>query len=438
MREEDARAIAGKVLARATAEHVTVRVEAEDYALTRFANNAITQNVARSNRTIRVDAAFGLQKGSAEVNAADDDSLAAVVERAEAIARLAPPDPEYMPPPAPPVPPAGFPPVEGFVERTAAATPEERAALAREAVVAAEGAGMTVAGIVSTAANARAIANNRGLFAYHRNTEAAFSATPERGGASGWVRRTHPDLGALGVAEAVGVAIEKAASAADPISWPPGRYTVILEPAAVTGLLGPMTWGGMSARETFEGRTFLAGKLGQRLVAERVHLASDPFHPLLFGQPWFADGLPARKVVWIEQGKFVNLFYDRFTAGKHGVAPTPFPGQLVLDCGGSGTVADLIAETEKGILVTHFWYIRFVDPMRMLLTGMTRDGLFAIEDGKVTRGLRNFRWNMSSVDMLANIRGATTPIAASDVESDPMLVPALKVADWDFTSETSF
>jgi predicted Zn-dependent protease len=199
-----------------------------------------------------------------------------------------------------------------------------------------------------------------------------------------------------------------------------------------------MTWGGMGAKETFEGRTFLAGKLGAKLVDERVSLASDPFHPELFGLPWFAEGLPARKVVWIDHGKFVNLYYDRYTAEKHGAEPTPFPSQLVLDCGGKETLADLIAGTEKGILVTHFWYIRFVDPMKMLLTGMTRDGLFAVEDGKITRGLKNFRWNMSTVDMLANIRGATAPVVASDVESDPMVVPALKVADWDFTSETSF
>lgn len=434
MTESEARQIVEKVLARATADHATVRLGEEREALSRFANNAITQNVSTVNRTISVDVAFGQKKGSASVNAADDASLAEVVARAESVARLAPEDPEYMPPPEP----ASFPAMsDRFVEPTAAATAEDRARLALLAIGPADRDGLTIAGIVSTRADASAIGNNRGLFGYQRSTRADFSATAEREGASGWVRRSHRDLGQLGVEEAARIAIDKAKRAASPAAWPAGRYTAILEPAAVTGLLGPITWGGMSAKETFEGRTFLSGKVGQKLVSERVTLATDPFEPRLYGSPWFGDGLPARKVTWIERGVFQNLFYDRYTAKKHGVEPTPWPGQLVLS-GGTDTLDQLIASTEKGILITHFWYIRFVDPMKMLLTGMTRDGIFSIEEGKVTGGLKNFRWNMSTVDMLANIQGMTAAAVAADVESAPMLVPALKVADWNFASETNF
>jgi predicted Zn-dependent protease len=166
-------------------------------------------------------------------------------------------------------------------------------------------------------------------------------------------------------------------------------------------------------------------------------LVSDPFHPLLNGRPWFGDGLPSRKVTWIDGGKFVNLNYDRFTAKKHGKEPTPEVSNLVMQ-GGEESLDRLIAGTERGILVTHFWYVRFVDPMTMLLTGMTRDGLFAIEDGKVKGGLKNFRWNMSTVDMLANIQGMTVAQPASDVETSLMILPSLKVSDWNFTSSTAF
>jgi predicted Zn-dependent protease len=245
------------------------------------------------------------------------------------------------------------------------------------------------------------------------------------------------DVSALGVEEAAATAVKKAKESAAPASWPPGKYTVILEPAAVAGLIGPMAWGGMGAKETHEGRTFLAGKLGQKLVSERVTLVSDPFHPQLNGRPWFGDGLRSRKVVWIDHGKFVNLSYDRFTAKKHGQEPTPDVTNLVME-GGADTLDGLIAGTERGILITHFWYIRFVDPMTMLLTGMTRDGLFAIENGKITGGLKNFRWNMSTVDMLANIQGMTASGPASDVETSLMILPALKVSDWNFTSSTTF
>jgi predicted Zn-dependent protease len=338
-----------------------------------------------------------------------------------------------MPPPDP----ATFAtPDRRYVEATAATTPEERARLALAAIRPGDQAGLTLAGMVATEANAAAIGNNRGLFAYHRATDAEFSVTADRDGASGWAQRTHADVTQLGVAEAARIAIDKAKQAQAPVAWPAGRYLTILEPAAVTGLLGPMGWA-MSAKDTFEGRTFLSGKIGKKLVSERVTLVTDPLEPRLFGWPWFADGLPARKVTWIERGAFVNLHYDRYTAKKHGVEPTPFPNHLVLS-GGNDTLDQLIASTEKGILITHFWYIRFVDPMKMLLTGMTRDGVFAIEEGKVTRGLKNFRWNMSTLDMLTNLEGMTAPAVAADVESTPMLVPALKVADWDFTSETSF
>jgi predicted Zn-dependent protease len=431
--DKSAQDLIARTLSKAKAEHVTVSVVEERSALTRFANNAITQNVSGVNLEVRIEAAFGQQKGVATVNAPDDAALGEAMARAEEIARLSPADPEYLPPPDP----AKFPDIPRLVPATADATPELRATEAQRAIAICKGKQLVGAGFVSTETTARAIGNNRGLFGYQAASQATFSLTAARGTASGWVRRVAGDVTALGVEAAAGIATEKALKSENPAGWPAGKYTVILEPAAVAGALGPLGWGGMSAKETDEGRTFLAGKVGKKLVSERVVLESDPFHPGLVGRPWFAGGLPNRKVTWIDGGAFVNLSYDRFTAKKHGVEPTPDPDFLVMR-GGTDTIDGLIASTERGILVTHFWYVRFVDPMTMLLTGMTRDGLFAIEDGKVTGGIKSFRWNMSTVDMLANVQGMTAAETTSDVEADPMVLPALKVADWNFTSPTTF
>jgi len=431
--DKAAQDLIARALAKAKAEHVTVIVAEERSALTRFANNAITQNVSSVNLDVRIEAAFGQKKGVATVNAPDDAALAEAVARAEEIAQLSPADPEYLPPPDP----AKFPDIPRLVPTTADATPELRATEAQRAIAVCKQQQLVGAGFVSTETTARAIGNNRGLFGYQPASQASFSLTAAKGTASGWVRRVAGDVNALGVEAAAKVAAQKAVTAENPASWPAGKYTVILEPAAVAGVLGPLGWGGMSAKDTDEGRTFLSGKIGKKMVSEKVVLESDPFHPGLVGRPWFAGGIPNRKVTWVDGGAFVNLSYDRFTAKKHGVEPTPDPDFLVMS-GGTETIDSLIAGTERGILVTHFWYVRFVDPMTMLLTGMTRDGLFAIENGKVTGGLKNFRWNMSTVDMLANVQGMTAAETTSDVEADPMVLPALKVADWNFSSPTTF
>jgi len=422
-----------RALSKAKAEHVSVSVLEERSALTRFANNAITQNVSTVNLEVRIEAAFGQQKGVATVNATDDAALGEALARAEEIAKLSPADPEYLPPPEP----ATFPDIPRLVPATVEASPELRAQEAQRAIAICKQKELVGAGFVATETLTRAIGNNRGLFGYQPASQATFSLTAAHGTDSGWVRRVAGEVSALGVAAATETATQKALKCVNPAGWPAGKYTVILEPAAVAGLLGPLGWGGMSAKETDEGRTFLAGKVGKKLVSERVVLESDPFHPGLVGRPWFAGGIPNRKITWIDGGAFVNLSYDRFTAKKHGVEPTPDPDYLVMR-GGTDTIDGLIAGTERGILVTHFWYVRFVDPMTMLLTGMTRDGLFAIEDGKVTGGIKNFRWNMSTVDMLANVQGMTAAETTSDVEADPMVLPALKVADWNFTSPTTF
>jgi len=431
--DKAAQDLISRALSKAKAEHVSIAVTEERSALTRFANNAITQNVSGVNLEVRIEAAFGQKKGVATVNATDDAALGEAMARAEEIAKLSPADPEYLPPPES----AKFPDIPRLVQATAEATPELRAQEAQRAIAVCKQKQLTGAGFVSTETMARAIGNNKSLFGYQAASQATFSLTAARGTDSGWVRRVAGDVTALGVEAAAGVAAAKALKCANPAGWPAGKYTVILEPAAVAGVLGPLGWGGMSAKETDEGRTFLAGKVGKKLVSERVVLESDPFHSGLAGRPWFAGGIPNRKVTWVDGGAFVNLSYDRFTAQKHGVQPTPDPDYLVMR-GGSDTIDNLIAGTERGILVTHFWYVRFVDPMTMLLTGMTRDGLFAIEDGKVTGGLKNFRWNMSTVDMLANIQGMTAAETTSDVEADPMVLPALKVADWNFSSPTTF
>ena len=433
--KDEAQALLKKVIALSKAETCEANLNGNTNGNIRTARNSVSTSGVQEDLQLVVQSSYGQRSGTTTINELDDASLEKAVRRSEELAKLAPENPEFMPP----LEPQQYLDAPGWVDATAKITPEFRAKGAADSINASKAKKLVAAGFLQDFAGFQAMLNSKGLFAYYPSTNVNFTVTvrSEDGTGSGYAAADANDVAEMDTAKTSGVAIDKALFSMGAKAIEPGKYTVILEPAAVAGLLGPLGWGGMSAKETDEGRTFLAGKVGKKLVSERVVLESDPFHPGLVGRPWFAGGIPNRKVTWIDGGAFVNLSYDRFTAKKHGVEPTPDPDYLVMR-GGTDTIDGLIAGTERGILVTHFWYVRFVDPMTMLLTGMTRDGLFAIEDGKVTGGIKNFRWNMSTVDMLANVQGMTAAETTSDVEADPMVLPALKVADWNFTSPTTF
>lgn len=436
---EQAQALTARILGFSTADEMRVNVNSGASANTRFAVNQISTAGDSTNVSVTVRAVFGKQAGSATTNRLDDDSLRAVVRRAEALARLAPEDPQMMPELGPQEYLAGG----GYANTTAELDPMGRARAVQSITEPAATAGLVSTGYLEANAGSSAVATSRGLFAWREQTAAVLTTTVRTpdGTGSGWAGSTHHDWTRIDPAALGATAIEKARRSANPVAIEPGRYTVVLEPTAVGNLVQLIT-GAASARSADEGRSFFSKpgggtKIGLKVVDDRVTLLSDPLDPDAYGATFGGDGLPSRKMTWIENGVVKNLSYDRYWAQQKGVEPSGFPGTLRM-MGGTTSVEEMIASTERGLLVTRFWYIRPVDPRTILYTGLTRDGTFLIENGKVTRAVKNLRWNESPIFMLNNLEALGAPVRVSASESggpgQAVVVPPLKVRDFTFTS----
>lgn len=428
MDEKEAREICEKAIAFSEAEHVQVNLYGTRNAATRYANNEITQNVAQSQMTLRVTCAYGNRVGRFSTNRLDTDSLREAVRRAEEMARVAEPDTEFLPPPEP----AAYRPIQAYADSTAHATPEDRARVVRQVIAEARSRGLKTAGSFATNSSAIAVANNKGLFGFHTATQASLICTMMAEDSSGWAEQTHEDMNTISPEAVAKRAADKAEAARHPQEVPPGDYTVVLEPAAVAELLAYMAWS-MDAKAADEGRSAFTGKEGTAIGNELVTLRSLPAHPECPAQPFFDDGMPAPDVVWIEKGVLKTLVYSRFWAQKQGKTFTGYPSNLILQ-GGSHSVDELIAQVEDGLLITRFWYIRFVDPMQLLLTGMTRDGVYRIRGGKVTHAVKNLRFNESPLVVLQNVR----LLGEMQRVGDGFLVPPVVVDDFTFSSTTTF
>ena len=436
----DCEAIAKKVLGFATADETRVSIQSGVSGNTRFAVNQVSTAGDTYDAVVAVRAAFGKRSASASTNKLDDASLRAVVQRAEALARLAPEDPEAMPE-------LGAQQYQGadtgWSEATATLDPSGRASAVKAVTEPSRGANLTSTGYLETQAGAVAIANNKGLFAYRRQTGSSMTTTVRTpdGTGSGWAGASHHDWTKIDAAALGARAIEKAKRSANPVAIEPGRYTVVLEPTAV-GNLVQLIAGSLAARNADEGRSFFSKpgggtKIGQKVVDERVTLLSDPYDVETPGSPFSGDGLPTRKNTWIENGVVKNLAYDRYWAQKQGVEPNAGGGGLRMS-GGDVSLEDMIASTQRGLLVTRLWYIRPVDPRTILYTGLTRDGTFLIENGKITRAVKNLRWNESPIFMLNNLEAMGRPVRVSASEDgspgQAVVVPPVKARDFNFTS----
>lgn len=440
MRREDAQAVIAKALALAKAEHCEVTLAGEKGASTRFSNNAITQNIAKTDAALTVLAAYGQKKGKAATNDFSEEGIASCVLRAEEIAKHSQPDTEYLPP----VPQPAYQDVRAHYPATEAATPEERAGAIREACDLCERAGLNLAGSYANEAGFIAAGNSQGLFGYWPNSHARYISTVLTGDSSGWAESVSNDVTRVKPLTATEFARQKAETARNPVAVEPRKYTVILEPAAAAEMLLFMLFS-MDAKAAHEGRNGFAGKENTPIASPLITLRNRPDHPDCPGAPFFSGdwewvlpvtcGMSVPETTWIEKGVLKNLMYSRFWAEKTGHAYTGMPSNLILE-GSDASLEEMIASVDDGLLVTRFWYIRYVDPMTMLFTGMTRDGLFRIEKGKVTHGVKNMRFNESPLAMLKNTvkvgKAVRTGIGL------PNLTPPLLVKDFTFTSGTSF
>jgi predicted Zn-dependent protease len=456
MTRDEARRLIDKVLALSKADECSVTVGATDTANNRFANNSITTTGETRAVAITISSTRGGRTGTVGTNETGDAALEAAVRSSEELAGYTPADPEYVEP----IGPQTYPDVPGsFDPPTADAGQKEMNAGIGPAIRECADKGLRSAGYIEREAQALAVGNKRGNFGYARRTDVDYTVTVRTadGTGSGWARAEGVRMADVDAVSAGRRAIDKAVLSQKPRRIEPGRYTVVLEHAAVSEMV-PLLFGAFAARNAEEGRSYFSRKgggtrIGETLFSEKIVARSDPFDPRNPGLPWsgpvatslggvgqffFAGAgaggpsyLPAQKMDWIDHGVVKNLAYGRYWARKKGVAPTPNPAQNLIIEGEDHSVDDLITSTEKGLLVTHFFYIRFVNQQTIQLTGLTRDGLFMIENGRVAYPVMNFRWNESPANVLANVEMLSRPQRAGGA-----ILPAMKVRDFNFTSQS--
>lgn len=427
--KEEARQIMERALSFSTSESCEINLNGNESGNIRYARNSVSTSGHRSNQTMAVQASFGNKSGTATIDEFDDESLKKVVKRAEELAKLSPENPEFVKPLGPQT----YNESISFSEKTANISPEYRAEVAGKSISAAKAKDVTAAGFFNDNSGFSAMLNSSGLFAYNKSTNTDFTVTMRSndGTGSGWVTRDFNDVSKFDAEEASRVAIDKALMSKNARAIEPGKYTVILEPAASIGLLENLA-SSFDARRADEGRSFMSkdggSKLGQKIVDERINAWSDPLHPEVPGATWNREGQPLNKTSWIENGVVKNLSYSRYWAQQKGVEALPSPSNFIMQ-GGDASLEDLIKDTKKGILVTRLWYIRSVDPQTLLYTGLTRDGTFYIENGKIKYPVKNFRFNESPIIMLNNLEAL-----GQQVRVDGSLIPYMKVRDFTFTS----
>ena len=429
--KDEAQNILKKVLSFSTADECEVTLSGNTGGNVRSARNSISTAGAVDNVSLGVQARFGRRSGVATCNEFDEATLRRCVQRAEEIARLAPESPEYVPLLGPQQ--YGASP-GSFAARTADISPDYRAQQIGASMALCEAKKLSSAGFFNDSAGFVALRNSKGLEAYQQLTNLDFSITVRTpdGTGSGYAIANYTDLAKFDAARLTRVAADKAASSVQAKAIEPGKYTVILEPAAAVDLLSNMM-GAMDARNADEGRSFLSKKgggnrKGDKVFDERVTIYSDPTNAEVPSLTFAGDGRPQQRTAWIEKGVVKNLYASRFWAQKAGIPDLPPPNGWIME-GGSQSTADLIKGTAKGILVTRLYYIRAVDPQTLLYTGLTRDGTFYIENGKIKFPVKNFRFNESPVIMLNNLEALGKPVRLGG-----NLVPPLKIRDFTFTS----
>ncbi|NIM90768.1 MAG: TldD/PmbA family protein [Candidatus Aminicenantes bacterium] len=434
--KEETKKILERVLKLCKADSARVSLSGEEEKLVRYANNMVFTNLSKSTMNLGISVAFENKKGNSSTNQFDEDSLKKCVQRAEQIAKYAPPDPEFLPP----LEPQQYKEIKAFIKDTAEISPEEKTKKVMDIIKHGQKKEMNLFGTFSNSAAFFAIANSKGLFGYHKYTSANCTTTARTKDGTGSSRATKDNrdikkLDTFGVGKE---AIEKALKSRNPKEIEPGDYTVVFEPEALADLVLFMYFF-IDARAADEGRSFMStkdgkSKLGTKVFGENVTVKSIPDHPDLLSFPFDNEGIPSREITWLDKGVVKNLYYSRYWAKKKGKKPSSFSGGIVME-GGQATMEQLIKSVKKGIYVPRLWYIRDVNPMTLLLTGLTRDGVFLIEDGRLKHPLLNLRFNESLETVLNSITMLTKPeIAIGSEFGWPMLIPGAKVENFTFSS----
>jgi predicted Zn-dependent protease len=436
---DEMKALADRILSFAKADQTRVSLTSGVSEFTRTAMNRLTTAGGTTDVTVRVTSAIGKRVASIDTNRLDDAPLERAVRDSEALARLSPENPEYLPEPSA----QSYPEVSAYYASTGDLTTDDRARSAALVLERSKAVNTIAAGFIDVFAGSQAVANRNGLFAYHASTGVASTLTVRTpdGSSSGWAGDEGADWTTIESERIATEALAKCLAWRGKTALDPGTYEAVLEPTAVGMLMSRMI-NAFDARAADEGRSYFSKRgggtrLGEAVFDERVTITSDPAFANGETAPFTNIGEPTRKETWVEKGVLKSLAYSRFWASKQGVPSKPAMSNFIMN-GGDATQDDLIGSVKRGVLITRFWYIRPLNPRMLVETGLTRDGTFLIENGKITRPVTNFRFNQSLAELLKNIEliGRPTRVCASESSSigAPIIVPALKVRAFTLSS----
>ncbi len=439
MEKEKVLEILEKGLTHSEADQAELVFMGEDFSLTRFAENVVAQNMSRADHTLMARVVSGKKVGVAVTNSIKDEDVKKVVKDAEEIARYQQADPDFVSLPTS----SPAPEVKGFFSRTSEYSPSQRAKGVEAAVRRCSSQDLAATGAFQTETDVTCVVNSLGTRQYFPETKAHFSLTASAGDTvSGWAQGYDHDVNNVDIENIAQRAVLKAILSSDPIELPPGKYTVILEEAAVASLLLFLGFLGFGAKTFIQGRSFMARKIGEKITGGNITIVEDPYHPRMNAMPFDYEGVVKKKVPLIENGVAQGVVYNSYYASQAGVESTghalppnntfgPYPKNMVMSPGNSN-LDEMISSTEKGILITHFWYINYMNPMITQVTGTTRDGTFLIEDGKIKSAVKNMRIGQSILEAFSNAEMMSEDRKLCPQFGVVMYVPAMKIKDFAF------
>ncbi|MCC7430369.1 TldD/PmbA family protein [bacterium] len=438
--EEKFSELAEKIKKNSPAEETEISYLNFENSLTRFSNNFITQNVVKKSDSVSILLVKNGKTNRVDVNSFDDQTIQTAIKKGMEILELSKEHDDFLPLPQKQV----YQKIpHSFYKNTATFSPEERAEAIAFSVGKTQAKGLQAAGIFSTTSTNFGVANSNGVFAFHNKTNAEFSLTTNSETSYGWANSTAHDVSKIKLQETTETAIQKCLSSQNPQSIDAGDYDVILEPTAFANILGYLNWNAFGTLAFLENRSFLSGKLGEKIFGENVTVFEDPYDEIFPGTSFDFEGMPKKTVKLVEKGVAKEMVQDRYTAQKMQTKSTghalPFPNNAgpfptsVKFYGGNSSLQEMIETTERGLLVTHFHYTNTLDHFNLILTGMTRDGLWLVENGKITKPVKNLRFTDSMVRVLNNVELLSKEVFFAN---GSLVCPAAKVKNFHFSSKT--
>jgi PmbA protein len=428
-----------KGLTYSQADQVELVFMGEDFSLTRFAENVIHQNMARADHTLMARVVLGKKVGVAVTNSVKEEDIKKAIKDAEEIAKNQQEDPDFVSLPASSLALE----VKSYFSKTSEYSPSKRAKGIENAVRRCKNQNLSGTGAFQTETDVTCVVNSLGTRQYFQETKAQFSLTASLSDtASGWAQGYDQDVKKIDIENIAQTAVFKAILSSNPIELPPGKYTVILEEAAVASLLLFLGFLGFGAKTFIQGRSFMAGKIGEKITGDNIRIIEDPYDPVMNAMPFDYEGVVKKKVPLIENGAAKGVVYNSYYANKakaestgHALPPNntfgPYPKNMVMSPGNS-SLEEMISSTDKGILITHFWYINYMNPMKTMVTGTTRDGTFLIEDGKIKSPVKNMRIGQSILEAFSNVEMMNKDRKLCPQYGVVMYVPAMKIKDFAF------